>query len=266
MKNLKLKIAVIFALITIHGSLFTCSAAYLQPFVYYGIDQGGSPLTNLITIQAVGTNTITAYSTFIVASVPKTYQPDVNGYVSNNIALGNYILTISNYYYSVPFSISSNAAPQNISQVAGIPVTTFMNFTLAQFSDAGTMARESTNNWTRSGTAATNTPAGIIAALGFQPAAAVVAVAGDKSAQALAAQNDAVPLQVLVSALDGDDADHQFGGQLPERRERGPFRQAALADLALEAVHDLPVKRPGRRGDRRQETGWLFLIHCTYCR
>jgi len=170
MKNLKLKIAVIFALITIHGSLFTCSAAYLQPFVYYGIDQGGSPLTNLITIQAVGTNTITAYSTFIVASVPKTYQPDVNGYVSNNIALGNYILTISNYYYSVPFSISSNAAPQNISQVAGIPVTTFMNFTLAQFSDAGTMARESTNNWTRAGTAATNSAAGIVFALGFQPA------------------------------------------------------------------------------------------------
>jgi len=156
------------------------AAAYLQPFVYYGIDQGGSPLTNLITIQAVGTNTITAYSTFIVASVPKTYQPDVNGYVSNNIALGNYILTISNYYYSVPFSISSNAAPQNISQVAGIPVTTFMNFTLAQFSDAGTMARESTNNWTRSGAALaysqlpftppTNTPAGLVAVLGFQPA------------------------------------------------------------------------------------------------
>ena len=140
-------------------------SAYLQPWVYYGIDQTGAPLTNAITISSwPATNQIVGLGTNIVGSVAYTYTPNTNGYVSNSIAPGNYRLQISGYTGGVPFGIVSNASPQNLSQVANLPVVTFLNFTLAQFSDAGTMAYESTNNWAR------NSYWGATNALHFAPA------------------------------------------------------------------------------------------------
>jgi hypothetical protein len=102
-------------------------------------------------------------------------------------------------------------------------------------------------------------------ALRFQLAAAIIAVAGNESAQALPTQDDALPLQFLVSMFDSNDADHQFASQLPERGKGSTFRQTAFADLALKTVHDLLVERASRRGDGRQQTSWSFLVHCIYC-
>jgi hypothetical protein len=151
MKNLKFKIknglrAAV--LLPFAFCIFNCSAVYRQPFLYYGIDQFGFPVTNAVTIEAwPPTNAITANNTNLVISVAHTFVPDANGFFSNNIAVGNYRLQVAGFTPGAPFSILSNAAPVIISQTANVPVTTFLNFTLAQFSDAGTMAYRSTNDF-----------------------------------------------------------------------------------------------------------------------
>jgi hypothetical protein len=133
------------------------SAAYLQPVVYYASDEFGNPLTNAITISPwPATNALAAFNTNIIGGVSYTFTPSlitngavVTAYWSNNIAPGNYRLQLQGYTLGVPFGVYSNSAPINISQVANLPVTTFMNFTLAQFGDAGKMAYENTNAWAR---------------------------------------------------------------------------------------------------------------------
>jgi hypothetical protein len=91
--------------------------------------------------------------------------------------------------------------------------------------------------------------AGSCAAFKFGFAAAVVAEVGDECAQALPAINDALAFQFLVGAFDGDDADEQIFRELAERRQRRAGLEAALADLAFDAVNDLLVKRAIRRGE-----------------
>ena len=93
-----------------------------------------------------------------------TFTSSVTGLISNNLAPGNYRAVVDGFTQGIPFGIVSNNAVQNLAQVAGVPAPVFMNFTLAQFSDAGTMAYESTNNWTR------NSYAGVTNALHFLPA------------------------------------------------------------------------------------------------
>jgi hypothetical protein len=147
------------ALLTLTLGLCTLDlpAIQLTPFVYYGVDSTGAALTNAITIEAwPQTNTITGVSTNLVISLGHTYTPDTNGYVSNNIAPGNYRLTIAGVSRGMTFSIAATNATQNLAQVAGVPVVTFLNFSLAQFSDAGTAAYSnstaflpaSLTNWT----------------------------------------------------------------------------------------------------------------------
>ncbi len=139
----------IFSILILIGlAVCEASAVYLQPFWYYGRDQFGLPITNAITIDAwPQTNNITANNTNLVISVPHTFVPDANGFVSNNIALGNYRVVISGFTPGVPFSVLSNASPVNISMTANVPVTTFLNFTLAQIIDAGTIANRSSNDF-----------------------------------------------------------------------------------------------------------------------
>lgn len=165
MKNYKLKIkksAAIF--LSAFCLLHSAFAVYLQPFWYYGRDQFGFPITNAITIDSwPPTNSITANSTNLVISVPHTFLPDANGFVSNNIAIGNYRVVVSGFSPGVPFSILSNAAPVNISSTANVPVTTFMNFVLAQIIDAGTIAGRGSNDFV------VNLPAAVVTAIGFQP-------------------------------------------------------------------------------------------------
>jgi hypothetical protein len=158
------------------------SAVYLQPFWYYGRDQFGLPITNAITIDAwPPTNNITANNTNLVISVPHTFIPDANGFVSNNIALGNYRVVIQGFTPGVPFSILSNASPVNISSSADIPVTTFQNFTLAQIVDAGSIAGRASNDFALASSVgpmairstndfALSTPAGITNSLAYIPA------------------------------------------------------------------------------------------------
>src|SRR6187431_2564525 len=78
-------------------------------------------------------------------------------------------------------------------------------------------------------------------------AAAFAGGVGHEGAKALAAIDDAFALQLLVRALHGDDADKQIFGEAAKRRQRRAWRQAALADLAREAVHDLLIEGTRRR-------------------
>jgi hypothetical protein len=122
-------------------SIFPACAATPTAFEYYSVDLTGAVLTNAITIKGwAGTNEIVGLSTNVIAAgFSKTYSPNTNGYVSGNIMPGNYKLTISGLDRSVAFGIAYSTNVQNIAQLAGFPVVTFQNFTLAQFSDAGTL-------------------------------------------------------------------------------------------------------------------------------
>src|SRR5688572_17383295 len=94
-------------------------------------------------------------------------------------------------------------------------------------------------------------------ALRLALAAACSRGVGDERAQPLAAVDDAVALELLVGALDGDDADEQLFGETAERRERGAGRQAPFADLALDAVDDLLIQRARRSGrNGRNDQPW----------
>lgn len=137
------------------------------PFVMYLADQFGRPVTNTsVTISAwPPTNSITAVGTnFVLSTSSITFTSSVTGLISNNLAPGNYRAVVNGFAQGITFGIVSNNAVQNLAQVAGVPAPLFMNFTLAQFSDAGTMAYESTNTWTR------NNYAGVTNALHFVPA------------------------------------------------------------------------------------------------
>src|SRR5687768_9256892 len=57
-------------------------------------------------------------------------------------------------------------------------------------------------------------------ALGLGVAAAIDGGTRDERAEALPAVDDPVALELLVGALDGDDADHELFGQTSEGRER----------------------------------------------
>jgi hypothetical protein len=146
------KILIILAAIFLLPSSIPAANSY--PFVYYGLNSDGSPLTNKITISGSITAPIVGVGSNIVVSFARDYQPDTNGYASNSLAPGNYRLYVEGVSHSVTFGFVSNSAPQNLAQVAGFPVIQFLNFTLAQFSDAGSAAYMPSNNWALRTTAA----------------------------------------------------------------------------------------------------------------
>lgn len=157
-------------------------AASLTPFEYWAVDSVGNPVTNTITIEPwPATNAIVGVGTNVVAAVARTYTPTTNGYISGVLAPNTYRLTVSGFNRGVTFGISESASTQNLAQVAGFPVVAFKNFTIAQFSDAGTAAYSNTASFFLSslaGTAAYSNAtaftlrsyAGVIAAAGFTPA------------------------------------------------------------------------------------------------
>lgn len=146
-----------FSRITHHGllvfSLFAFSLSafcgVLTPVVGYITDSQGNPYvgTNLTITAWPPTNAITGVTTNLVANLAITDTTGAGGFFSNNLAPGTYRLLIPGFTHGVIFGVVSNSTAINVAQVAGVPVTEFMNFTLAQFSDAGTMAYQSTNNW-----------------------------------------------------------------------------------------------------------------------
>jgi hypothetical protein len=116
-------------------------AVTLTPFVYYGIDSAGNPLTNAITIEPwPATNAIIGLSTNVVVSSARSFTPNTNGYVSGNLAANNYRLTVAGYARGITFGMVSSTNTQNLAQLATFPVVVYQNFTLAQFTDAGTAA------------------------------------------------------------------------------------------------------------------------------
>ena len=156
---------IIFLLAT--GSL---PAAQLNPFVAYLIDSQGNKLTNITgTISAwPPTNYIVGVGTNLVLNNPSTpiqVTTDTNGFMSNNLTAGNYRLQFAGFSHGVTFGIVNSTNVQNLAQVGGMPVVEFANFTLAQFSDAGSMAYQNTQNWV------TNTQQGVSNALGYMPTA-----------------------------------------------------------------------------------------------
>lgn len=172
-------------------------AGYLQPVVAYITDSQGNPMvgTNVVITTWPPANAITGVATNLIANVNISENTGAGGLISNNLALGSYRLQISGYTRGVTFNVVSNPVAINVAQVGGEPVPAFANFTLAQFSDVGTMAGESTNAWTRNSylgvsnavsfnlatnggpllysqlpwTPPTNTTAGIAYALGWTP-------------------------------------------------------------------------------------------------
>ncbi len=132
----------IFGLVAALGLQLSASAAVLTPFVGYTTDLVGAVRTNAVTIEAwTATNTITGVSTNLVLNFSQSYTPaSSNGYFAGYLAPGNYRLTVDGLSRGIVFGMPSSSSTQNLAQLAGVPVYAFMNFTLAQFSDAGTAA------------------------------------------------------------------------------------------------------------------------------
>ena len=128
------------------------TAGQLTPVVAYLTDSQGNPYgsgTNVTITAWPATNIITGVGTNLVANLAIIDVTSAGGEISNNLAPGNYRMQIAGFPRGITFGVVSNGTALNVAQLAGVPVTEFMNFTIAQFSDAGTMARENTNNWTR---------------------------------------------------------------------------------------------------------------------
>lgn len=121
-------------------------AAILTPFIAYTTDLIGDTTTNTVTIQAwASTNSITGVSTNLVLNFFRYYYPtNPAGYFAGYLAPGNYKLTVAGIDRGVVFGISASASTQNLAQLAGVPIYSFQNFTLAQFSDVGTAAYSNT--------------------------------------------------------------------------------------------------------------------------
>ena len=73
---------------------------------------------------------------------------------------------------------------------------------------------------------------------GLGIATAIDGALRDEGAEPLPAVDDSLALELLVRALDGDDADEELLGEPAEGGQRRPGRQAPFAHLALEAVDD----------------------------
>lgn len=117
-------------------------AAVLTPFIAYTTDIVGDVSTNPVTIESwTQTNSIIGVSTNLVLNFHKTYYPtNPAGFFSGYLQPGNYRLTVEGISRGVTFGMVSSSSTQNLAQLANIPVPLFMNFTLAQFSDAGNLA------------------------------------------------------------------------------------------------------------------------------
>src|SRR5262245_50306884 len=72
-------------------------------------------------------------------------------------------------------------------------------------------------------------------ARGLRRPAAIARRLGDERPEPLTPIDDALALELLVGALDGDHADQQVFGELAKRREQGAAGEAPLADLARES-------------------------------
>jgi len=121
--------------------ILNCPAAGpTTPFSAWLSDLVGDNKTNTVTIEAWNqTNTITGVTTNLVLNFSKNYYPtNPTGFITGLLMPGNYRLTVDGLSRGVVFGISSSASTQNLAQLAGVPVYAFQNFTLAQFSDAGT--------------------------------------------------------------------------------------------------------------------------------
>src|ERR1044071_3048121 len=73
----------------------------------------------------------------------------------------------------------------------------------------------------------------------FDLSASVLALFGHEGAQSLAAEDNALALQFLVSTLDRNHTDQQVFSKLTEGRQWAAGLEAAFTDLALEVVDDL---------------------------
>src|SRR6516162_4857505 len=102
--------------------------------------------------------------------------------------------------------------------------------------------------------------------LALRPACGVAAILGDEGAEALAAIDDPLALELVVSTLDGDEAHLQLLRERPERRQGTPRGEAPGRHLALHRLDDLLIKGPRRR--RRNQPQQQFrrrLCHGLLC-
>jgi hypothetical protein len=149
-------------------------AGVVTPVVAYLTDSQGNPYgagTNVTITAWPATNVISGVGTNLVANLPIVDVTSAGGEISNNLAPGNYRMQIAGFPRGITFGVVSNGTALNVSQLAGVPVPEFLNFTIAQFSDAGTMARESTNNWTRNSYVAVSNAVGFVIATNGGPVA-----------------------------------------------------------------------------------------------
>lgn len=162
-KNLLLQVTLLLSAFLILHSSFA-DAGQLTPVVAWLTDSQGNAYgagTNVTITAWPATNIISGVGTNLVANLPIIDVTGTSGRISNNLAPGNYRMQIAGFPRGITFGVVSNGAALNVAQLAGIPVPEFMNFSIAQFSDAGTMAYQSTNNWTA------NSYLGVSNALGF---------------------------------------------------------------------------------------------------
>ena len=83
--------------------------------------------------------------------------------------------------------------------------------------------------------------------------AAVVRGLRDEGAEPLPSIDDALAFEVVVGALDRDDADEQFLREPAKRRQRRVRREPAFADFTRQAVDDLLGTALPSRPPRSQE-------------
>lgn len=163
-------------------SISAFCAGPLTPFELWLLDSTGNPMTNRVTIESwpPQSNSIVGLNTNLITGLAKTFDPTTNGYVFGYLLPNNYRLTIYGIERGATFGIPSSTSTQNLASLSGIPIVTFLNFTVAQLSDAGTASysnatafalRSYTGVTSALGiTPATNSHAGIASALGYTPA------------------------------------------------------------------------------------------------
>jgi len=123
MKTISLKLAVVLTTLCALCA-DVANAGQLTPVVAYVADSQGNPsVGTTVTITAwPPTNAITGVGTNLVANLAITDTTTSTGFISNNLAPGNYRMQIAGFTHGITFGVVSNGTALNMAQLANVPV------------------------------------------------------------------------------------------------------------------------------------------------
>lgn len=140
---MKTKFISLIVLVLVLVLVLACEARAANPtsFIYYSLDEVGSPRTNVITISPwPDTNTILGFGTNGIYYRARSYTPDTNGLISGAQMPNHYRLNISGVTRGVEFDLPETNTTVNLAELSGYPVVISRNFQVAQILDGGTLA------------------------------------------------------------------------------------------------------------------------------